>query len=89
MAPSLPAALLASPCHPHPGASGPPLRSTHLVSYHAHNERSREEEVLKRLLRGELLALVSDAGMPVCPPSPPHPPVPRYVGVCRKSCGAL
>eukprot|EP00873_Tetraselmis_striata_P009277 jgi/Tetstr1/429541/TSEL_019446.t1 len=38
--------------------------STHLVSYHAHNERSREEEVLKRLLRGELLALVSDAGMP-------------------------
>jgi 16S rRNA (cytidine1402-2'-O)-methyltransferase len=35
-----------------------------LVSYHRHNERSRAEEVLSRLERGESIALVSDAGTP-------------------------
>jgi len=38
---------------------------TPLVSYHEHNERARESLVLSRLRRGEALALVSDAGMPV------------------------
>jgi 16S rRNA (cytidine1402-2'-O)-methyltransferase len=35
-----------------------------LVSYHRHNEASREREVLDRLERGERVALVSDAGLP-------------------------
>jgi 16S rRNA (cytidine1402-2'-O)-methyltransferase len=35
-----------------------------LLSYHRHNEAARESEVLGRLQRGELLALVSDAGLP-------------------------
>ena len=37
---------------------------TPLVSYHAHNERSRTESFLRRLLAGENIALVSDAGTP-------------------------
>lgn len=35
-----------------------------LISYHDHNERQRQEELLKRLLAGEKLALISDAGTP-------------------------
>jgi 16S rRNA (cytidine1402-2'-O)-methyltransferase len=35
-----------------------------LLSYHRHNEASRTDDVLKRLRRGERLALVSDAGLP-------------------------
>jgi 16S rRNA (cytidine1402-2'-O)-methyltransferase len=35
-----------------------------LVSYHEHNEAARTEEFLPRLLAGERVALVSDAGMP-------------------------
>jgi 16S rRNA (cytidine1402-2'-O)-methyltransferase len=35
-----------------------------LVSYHAHNEAQRVEEVLPRLLAGERVALASDAGLP-------------------------
>ena len=35
-----------------------------LVSYHRHNEASRERDVLGRLERGERVALVSDAGLP-------------------------
>ena len=35
-----------------------------LVSYHQHNQRHREAALLDILLRGERLALVSDAGMP-------------------------
>lgn len=35
-----------------------------LLSYHRHNEASREGEVLDRLERGERVALVSDAGLP-------------------------
>jgi 16S rRNA (cytidine1402-2'-O)-methyltransferase len=34
------------------------------VSYHAHNEAQRVEEVLPRLLAGERVALASDAGLP-------------------------
>jgi 16S rRNA (cytidine1402-2'-O)-methyltransferase len=35
-----------------------------LVSYHEHNEAARTEEFLPRLVAGERVALVSDAGMP-------------------------
>ena len=35
-----------------------------LLSYHEHNEASRVEELLPRLVAGERIALVSDAGMP-------------------------
>lgn len=37
----------------------------HLVSFHEHNERRRAGELLERVRAGELVALVSDAGMPV------------------------
>jgi 16S rRNA (cytidine1402-2'-O)-methyltransferase len=36
-----------------------------LVSYHEHNEASRVEELVPRLVAGERMALVSDAGMPL------------------------
>src|SRR5438067_1643119 len=35
-----------------------------LVSYHEHNEAKRTAEVLPRLVAGERIALVSDAGLP-------------------------
>jgi 16S rRNA (cytidine1402-2'-O)-methyltransferase len=35
-----------------------------LLSYHEHNEAARTAELLPRLLAGERVALVSDAGMP-------------------------
>src|SRR5438105_5510734 len=35
-----------------------------LVSYHEHNEAKRAAEVLPRLVAGERVALVSDAGLP-------------------------
>jgi len=35
------------------------------VSYHEHNENSRAPQLVERLERGERIALVSDAGMPV------------------------
>ncbi len=34
------------------------------ISYHMHNLRARENELLERLLKGAQIALVSDAGMP-------------------------
>jgi 16S rRNA (cytidine1402-2'-O)-methyltransferase len=36
-----------------------------LVSYHEHNEESRAPELVERMLAGETVALVSDAGMPL------------------------
>jgi 16S rRNA (cytidine1402-2'-O)-methyltransferase len=36
------------------------------TSYHDHNEAERVEGVLERLRRGERIALVSDAGTPLC-----------------------
>jgi 16S rRNA (cytidine1402-2'-O)-methyltransferase len=36
-----------------------------LVSYHEHNERARARELLKRMREGKVVALVSDAGMPL------------------------
>ncbi len=38
--------------------------SARLLSYHEHNEAKRTAEVLPRLLAGEGVALVSDAGLP-------------------------
>jgi 16S rRNA (cytidine1402-2'-O)-methyltransferase len=35
------------------------------VSYHDHNEQERTEDLMARLLAGETVALVSDAGMPL------------------------
>jgi 16S rRNA (cytidine1402-2'-O)-methyltransferase len=35
------------------------------VSYHEHNEMERTEELVARLITGETIALVSDAGMPL------------------------
>ncbi|KAK7310931.1 hypothetical protein RJT34_08733 [Clitoria ternatea] len=37
---------------------------TPLMSYHKFNETQREQVVLKRLRQGEVVALISDAGMP-------------------------
>ncbi|KAL3677946.1 hypothetical protein R1sor_020902 [Riccia sorocarpa] len=37
---------------------------TPAISYHKFNEMAREDLVLERLRRGEVLALISDAGMP-------------------------
>ncbi|KAK7351722.1 hypothetical protein VNO77_11371 [Canavalia gladiata] len=37
---------------------------TPLMSYHKFNESQREQVVLKRLKQGEIVALISDAGMP-------------------------
>jgi 16S rRNA (cytidine1402-2'-O)-methyltransferase len=36
-----------------------------LVSYHEHNERQRAPELVARMRAGEVVALVSDAGMPL------------------------
>ena len=36
-----------------------------LVSYHEHNEKRRSAELVERMQRGETVALVSDAGMPL------------------------
>ena len=36
-----------------------------LVSHHEHNERERAPELVERMLGGEVVALVSDAGMPL------------------------
>jgi len=37
---------------------------TATVSYHEHNERGRAAELVRRMERGDVVALVSDAGMP-------------------------
>jgi 16S rRNA (cytidine1402-2'-O)-methyltransferase len=39
--------------------------SSHLVSYHEHNERARAAELVRRMRSGAVVALVSDAGMPL------------------------
>ena len=44
--------------------------SNKLTSYHEHNEQERSDEFAGRLLRGESIAIVSDAGTPgICDPS--------------------
>jgi 16S rRNA (cytidine1402-2'-O)-methyltransferase len=39
--------------------------SAKLVSYHEHNERERADELVARMRAGDVVALVSDAGMPL------------------------
>ncbi|MBV9195629.1 MAG: 16S rRNA (cytidine(1402)-2'-O)-methyltransferase [Solirubrobacterales bacterium] len=39
--------------------------SAHLVSYHEHNEDDRARELVERMRTGAVVALVSDAGMPL------------------------
>jgi 16S rRNA (cytidine1402-2'-O)-methyltransferase len=39
--------------------------SAHLVSYHEHNEQERAAELVGRMRNGAVVALVSDAGMPL------------------------
>ena len=39
--------------------------SAELVSYHEHNEAARSSELIARMQAGEVVALVSDAGMPL------------------------
>jgi 16S rRNA (cytidine1402-2'-O)-methyltransferase len=39
--------------------------TANLISYHEHNERPRAAELVERMLGGEVVALVSDAGMPL------------------------
>jgi 16S rRNA (cytidine1402-2'-O)-methyltransferase len=39
--------------------------SARLVSYHEHNEEARSSELVGRMRSGEVVALVSDAGMPL------------------------
>ena len=39
--------------------------SASLVSYHEHNERARAAELVSRMAAGDVVALVSDAGMPL------------------------
>jgi len=39
--------------------------STPLISYHEHNEQSRSEDLLREILAGKNVALVSDAGTPL------------------------
>ena len=39
--------------------------ATPLVSYHEHNKHQKTQTILNRLSRGEMIALVSDAGMPL------------------------
>ena len=44
--------------------------SNRLISYHEHNEHERAEEFVDRLVRGESIAIVSDAGTPgICDPA--------------------
>lgn len=44
--------------------------SARLVSYHEHNEAERADELIKLLLEGKKVAVVSDAGTPaICDPS--------------------
>ena len=39
--------------------------SAKLVSYHEHNERARAAQLVERMHKGDVVALVSDAGMPL------------------------
>lgn len=38
--------------------------TTHMTSYHAHNEKSKSLELLEKLKAGQAIALISDAGLP-------------------------
>lgn len=52
---------------------------TPLISYHEHNESARAEQLVEKLLAGEALGLISDAGTP-CIADPGY----RLVSRCRQ-----
>ncbi len=52
---------------------------TPMISYHEHNEEARAEQLVAKLLAGESLALISDAGTP-CIADPGY----RLVSRCRQ-----
>ena len=66
-----------------------------LISYHEHNEQERAEELTDRLIRGDSIAIVSDAGTPgICDPGyrivqraievgAPVVPIPGFVSAVR------
>ena len=54
------------------------IQGKQLISNHDHNEQRRAEEVVQRVRRGEIVALVSDAGMPAI-----SDPGYRAVHACR------
>ncbi len=51
---------------------------TPLISYHEHNEKSRTDQLIAKLMAGESIALISDAGTP-CIADPGY----RLVSSCR------
>lgn len=51
-----------------------------LVSYHEHNEAQRTAELMQRLGRGEVVAVISDAGMPGI-----SDPGARILAACREA----
>lgn len=52
---------------------------TPLLSFHKFNEKEREEMVIEKLIHGESIALISDAGMPgICDPGA------QIIARCRK-----
>jgi len=53
---------------------------TTLISYHEHNEEQRAAQLIEKLLRGQSLALISDAGTP-CIADPGY----RLVSCCREA----
>src|SRR3990172_11772476 len=50
--------------------------ATPLVSYHEHNERERAPQLVRRLLAGEGVALITDAGVPALSDPGVHPITP-------------
>ena len=59
--------------------------SAKLISYHEHNERARAAELVERMREGAVVALVSDAGMPlVSDPGLPARPGLRRRGARRR-----
>ena len=38
--------------------------TTHMTSYHAHNEKKKSQELVEKLKCGQTIALISDAGLP-------------------------
>ncbi|MFN2500865.1 MAG: SAM-dependent methyltransferase, partial [Pyrinomonadaceae bacterium] len=44
--------------------------SNRLISYHEHNEQERADELADRLVQGDSIAVVTDAGTPgICDPA--------------------
>ncbi len=57
-----------------------------LVSYHEHNERARAAELVARMRAGAVVALVSDAGMPLISDPASRSCGPASRRACRSRC---